>query len=176
MGFILDLKNEITNDPGVFNYVGVALPLPEASIILDSLYKGKVLDTAEKVALAQADNISDKVHKSSVQQLINEAIAGILNTKNIYKPVESLTRTQILSAITAASLDLATADNIAKVNLVMSDNVDPFNATVVKVFQDAFDAATITALNALRNGTQTRAQELGFIEIKAGHIAMARLR
>lgn len=119
---------------------------------------------------------AEEIHKDPVQQTINKAIADRMNATDTGRTanVTSLTKLQILEAI--EDVDLVNINSA--VNLVFQlDTIDPWNAKIVSVFQEAtFSAGTMAALNALRTKTVSRAEELNLNTIKVGEIAMARVK
>ena len=103
-------------------------------------------------------------------------IADDMNTKYRSKNKEFITGQQISDAIDSAEYSaLSSAEKDRVVNFTQRQSVDPFGFAQV-VFLDMFPGGsnTIQNLVAIRTESISRAQDLGFREVKEGHVKDAK--
>lgn len=107
----------------------------------------------------------------------NIQVVESINALTRVRDKARLSTTELLEAIDSGELLALTGDVSVRVWGVLSmEQVDPFGVAA-SIFIDAFGtpSATITALQALRVESISRANELGYPgKVREGHVEMAR--
>ena len=105
----------------------------------------------------------------------DQAVADELNAIDKEINRTSMTRQEVVSQFDPGEFDALNADGIAKLNIVLADTVNPFDAMVVHVITSLFGAgATLAALNAARVELVSRASQIGAGKVRVAHVTNAR--
>jgi hypothetical protein len=102
--------------------------------------------------------------------------ADQLNAANITTNRETISGKELLEQTDATEYNgLADGARALWVSLCSMDTVDPFHAGVVQIITSIFGSGpTLTALQAARTETISRAQQLGLGSVRAGTVNEAR--
>ncbi len=106
----------------------------------------------------------------------DEELADSLNTADRPRNRTSMSRSEILQAVVPAAYNALTGDDlVAFWGLLSVENINPFGVEA-EVMKQIFgtSSATVIALASARIETISRAQELEFGEVKAGHVQFER--
>ena len=143
-------------------------PLPELS---DAVTIGIVLDIQTQEV--QKSVLRDEIHKDPAQVAANEVIVATLNstTPGVDIPVTSVSWQAVLDLIGAAKISTLTVDQVAQLDFIKSESVDPNNQTIIDVL--ATLGVDIVPLQTYKGSI---ADLNGWQEVKPGHIAMARAK
>ena len=123
-----------------------------------------------------ADEINSDPLARGYSGMSDQQVADDLNTSYRTKNRDRMSGTEIADAIAAADYNaLADAQKDRVIGLTNRDSINPFGFSAT-VMIDVFGAGsdTITALQAARVDSITRAAELFGKEVKVGHVKDAR--